>query len=378
MALVFYPETGGEEKRIRDRVRAIAEQHLRPYALEDDSKCRFRREAFEAFAREGLASVVTPKAYGGLELPYACYYTAMSEIARASMSMAVTVGVNNLPQGALLAYGTEEQKKKYITPLCNGEAIGAFSLSEPGSGSDAAGLRTQAVKKGDGYVLNGTKCWCSTAGYADLYLVMARTAEDKTGGISAFIVEKDISGLRFGKQESKLGLKASPLGELIFEDCFVPLSQRVGLEGQGLGVALSQLDSGRIVIAAVGIGLAEEALNRLWKAFADHTPGATDKNLFAEFYARLQALKSLLQVAASAKDNNGPVTTVAAQLKLLASDLAMEVTSHAVSAMGPRGTLVQNEMERLFRDAKALQIVEGTNQIQKLVLVREMDKAFKK
>ncbi|MEZ4750566.1 MAG: acyl-CoA dehydrogenase family protein [Bdellovibrionota bacterium] len=377
MALLFYPETAGDEKRIQDRVRAIAEKHLRPFAIEDDQQCRFRRNAFEALAVEGLASVVTPKAYGGLGLPYACYYTAMSEIARASMSMAVTVGVNNLPQGALLAYGSEEQKKKYIPPLCNGKAIGAFSLSEPGSGSDAASLRTQAVAKADGYVLNGTKCWCSTAGYADLYLVMARTAEHKTGGITAFIVAKDTPGLRFGKQESKLGLAASPLGELIFEDCFVPTAQRIGGEGQGLGVALSQLDSGRIVIAAVSIGLAEEALNRLWGSLQNFTPDGTDKNLFAEFYARLQALKSLLQVAARGKDEGTPVTTLAAQLKLLASDLAMEVTSHALSALGPQGVCVKSEMERLFRDAKALQIVEGTNQIQKLVLVREMDKAFK-
>ncbi|MCB0405323.1 MAG: acyl-CoA dehydrogenase family protein [Bdellovibrionales bacterium] len=377
MALLFYPEAVGEERRIRDRVRSLAAQHLRPFALEDDALCRFRREAFEAFASEGLASVVTPKTYGGLGLPYACYYMAMSEIARASMSMAVTVGVNNLPQGALLAYANEDQKKKYIPPLCNGKAIGAFSLSEPGSGSDAASLRTKAEAKAGGYVLNGTKCWCSTAGHADLYLVMARTAEHKTGGISAFIVDKDTPGLRFGKQESKLGLAASPLGELIFEDCFIPTSQRIGGEGQGLGVALSQLDAGRIVIAAVGIGLAEETLNRLWANFSALTPEATDKNQFAEFYARLQALKSLLHVAADAKDRNTPTTTLAAQLKLLSSDLAMEVTTHAVSALGPRGVLVQNEMERLFRDAKALQIVEGTNQIQKLVLVREMDKAFK-
>lgn len=375
---VFFPEATGDEASFRKKAREFADGQIRPTAQADEAAHRFRREIFEGMANAGLTNVGMPKELGGQGASARTYYAVIEELARASASYAITVGVTNLVQGGILKFGNAEQKEIYLKPLLQGKWLGAFSLSEPGAGSDAAALQTKAVKVDKGYRITGSKSWCSNGGLADLYLLMARTSADGPKGISAFLVRKDTPGFRIGKQEKKLGLWASTLTELIFEDCFIPEDQMLGKPGEGLQVALSQLDAGRISIASVGSGLAEEALRLVWALAGagrfDFQDGV--KSQFAGHYASLQALKALLALAAEEKDRGTRVSALASQAKLLGSDLAMQVTSDAITAVGPLGAQVHTGLERLFRDAKALQIVEGTNQIQRLVLARELDKLF--
>jgi alkylation response protein AidB-like acyl-CoA dehydrogenase len=284
-------------------------------------------------------------------------------------------------QAAVLGYGNEEQKKRYLPELVTGKFLGAFSLSESGSGSDASSLRTSAKRVSGGYEINGTKLWCSNGCDADLFLVMARTGEPGPKGISAFLITKDLQGFRIGKKEKKLGLRASSLTELIFENCVVPEANRLGIEGEGFTIALSQLDAGRIGIAATALGLAQQSLESIWsqgthsKAFEW---GHGTKGLWAKHYASLQAVFSLLLLTAQEKEKGNQVTALASQCKLLASDLAMQMTSLAVETAGPEGVSADSALARMMRDAKALQIVEGTSQIQQLVLSREIDKMVMK
>lgn len=375
MALIFYPEPTGDEQKIRGLAREFTDAHLRPFAIEDDEKCRFRREAFDEAAKRGLTSLLVPKHFGGQGLSARTYYGCLEEIARGSLSMAVTLGVTNLVQGALISLGSDRQKKDYLPRLASGEWLGAFSLSEAGAGSDAASLRTVAKKVDGGYRVTGTKMWCSNGGYADLYLLMARTGEHKTRGVSSFLVRKGQAGFRIGKQENKLGLRASSLAELIFEDCFVKEEDRVGQEGDGLAVALSQLDGGRITIGTIGIGAAIEAIERVWRHHEKHpTPTSEGVRLgLAGYFAEIAAVRALITAAALAKDEGRTLTALAAQAKLLGSDIAMKVASDAVEWMGEKGYTRAGEVERILRDVKALQIVEGTNQIQRVVLARQME-----
>ncbi len=376
MALHFFPEPSDDERLARERARAYADRRLRPTAIEDDEKSHFRRELFDELCREGLHCFAVGKEYGGGGLTPAVQYAAIEEMARASSASAVSVGVTNLIMGALSAFGSPEQKEKYLKPLVQGKWLGAFSLSEPSAGSDAASLRCSARPVAGGYEINGNKTWCSNAGHADLYLLMARTGESRTAGITAFVVPKDAKGFRVGKQEKKLGLRASSLAELVFENCFIPSSQRLGQEGEGLKVALSQLDAGRITIGVVGVALATEALNRAW-AWAKKNPFDEGvRQQLAYRYAETQAVKNLVSVAARLRAENKRITLLASQVKLLGSDLAVRTTSDVISAMGPEGVRRENEVERLLRDAKSLQIVEGTNQIQTMVIAREMDGMF--
>lgn len=375
--LSYSPPPTPEEADVRERATRVASKALRPFNLEDDAKARFRRDAFVAFAKEGLASIPTPKAHGGMGLSARCYYAGIEEIARASLSMTVTIAVNHLPQGALVAFGTDEQRREFLPPLTDGRWMGAFSLSEPQAGSDAAALRLSARKRDGGYLFNGTKCWCSSAGEADLYLVMARTGEDPHKGITAFLVRSNADGFHPGKREKKLGLRSSPLGELVFENCFIPDAWRIGQEGDGLKVALSQLDGGRVVIGAASVGVAREALDLAarhhYGRLAQNLPVVPGADLWiAEQYASIQAARLMIFEAARLKDEGKSITAFAAQTKLFASDVAMRVTTGAVDCLGEAGAAPEAEVERLMRDAKALQIVEGTNQIQRLVLSRQM------
>ena len=377
--LAFLPEPLPDEKKIREKTRAFVDAEVRPKAIEDDEKGRFRREAFEKLSREKLHVVVVPKEHGGLGLSSRAYYAGLEELARGSLAIAVTVGVTNLVQAALIHFGSRGQKEKLLSRLVTGEWLGAFSLSEPGSGSDAAALRTTAKRVSGGYRVTGSKTWCSNGGQADLILLFARTAEPKAKGITAFLVPKGTPGFHAGKQEKKLGLRGSTLEELVFEDCFLEDSLRIGEEGQGLAVALSQLDTGRIAIGAVGIGAAREAIERVWKYHARRQQSGIPfpegvKLGLAGHFAETQACLALLGTAADLKDQGKPFTAIAAQVKLLGSDLAMRVTSDAVEWMEEAGYVRENEVERLMRDAKSLQIVEGTNQIQRVVLARELER----
>ncbi|MBI4405322.1 MAG: acyl-CoA dehydrogenase family protein [Deltaproteobacteria bacterium] len=373
----IYPQPTPQELAIRKRVRLVADQCLRPYVISDDENAFFRREAFNTLASQGLSSISLAKEYGGQGLSYRCYFASIEEMARVSLSMAVTVGVTNLVQGALVAFGNEKQKQTFLFPLAKGEYLGAFSLSEPHSGSDAAALKCQATCVEGGYLLNGIKQWCTSAGVADLYLVMARTGAHPIKGVSSFLVPKQSKGFRVGKQEDKMGLRASPLAELIFENCFVPGQNLLGEQGKGLTVAFAQLETGRLGVAAASIGIALSALERVWKLYK---AGKIESDLLegirlgvASHYASLQAVRALLGSAAELKDAKKPTVMLASSAKLLASELAMQITSDVVSWMGCYGLLKEFEVERLMRDAKCLQIVEGTSQIQQLVLAREME-----
>ncbi len=351
---------------------------LRSTAVNDDASSRYRSDVFKGLGQAGLLASYAPKEFGGSQLPFSVHYTVLEEISRASLSMTVVVGVNNLVQGAILAFGTDSQKKHYLPLLVRGEWLGAFSLSESGSGSDAAALSTSARRVDGGYRITGSKMWCSNAGHADLYLVMARTGESGPKGISAFLLEKGTPGLRFGKLENKMGLRGSTLAELLLEDCWVKDSARLGLEGEGFKVALSQLDVGRITIGTGGLGTAIEALSIYW---ARRLQGPSqfeqgDRDIFAGHFAEIQALKLMVDQAALLRESGARLSIIAAQVKLLGSDLAVRVSGDVISGLGWDGYVVGGSIERLLRDAKALQIVEGTNQIQRLVLSRELDRMY--
>jgi alkylation response protein AidB-like acyl-CoA dehydrogenase len=376
--LTFFPEPEAIEKDVRLKARAFAERTLRVTAIADDESGTFRREYFTEAGALGFAGMMVPAAYSGQGQTSHAFYSLQEELARGSAAFGVAAGVTNLPQGAILEFGSTEQKKKWLPPLAKGQWLGAFSLSEPQSGSDAAGLRLAAKKVAGGYRLNGTKLWCSNAGLADCYLVMARTGVERYKGVTAFVVLKDTPGFRVGKQEKKMGLRASTLAELIFEDAFVPESHRIGAEGQGFEVALTQLDSGRISIAAAGLGLAIESLERVWQYLLDRKKrgfevNEGDKILLADHYAMAQSIRLSIREAARLKDSGMRFSSMASQVKLLGSDLAVRTASDVVMLMGELGYTREAEVERLLRDAKALQIVEGTNQIQRTLLAREME-----
>lgn len=357
MPLHYFPHPTPEEKKWRELAREMSLKLIAPSIEHDDMNSRYPKEIFQAFGQKGLV---------GGEKQFRSYYASIDEIAQFSVSFAVVIGVSNITIGGLKKYANEAQKAKYLPPLLKGEWLGAFSLSEPGSGSDAASLQLQATKTKGGYLLNGTKCWCSNAGNADLYLVIARTGPDKTKGITSFLVHKDTPGFRIGKQEKKMGLKSSSLAELIFENCFIAEEDRLADEGKGFEVALSQLEGGRIGIASCGLGAATRAL----QIITDCRVKTSDR--MAEFYARLLAVKSLMSSATDLKDQGISEPVVASSLKLLATDLAMEVSSYALEFIPLEDTKQRIELERIFRDSKALQIVEGTNQIQKIIIARDM------
>lgn len=377
MALHFFPEPESDEIEIRRKTRQFADEEIRPTAISDDENCHFRVELFRKLGKLGLVGVSLPKEFGGAGQSYRCYYAALEEIGRASVALSVSTGVTNLVQGAIVKFGTDLQKKDYLPKLASADWLGAFSLSEPQSGSDAAALRCSAKRVEGGYVLNGNKVWCSNAGFADLYLIMTRTSPDRTKGITAFLVEKNAEGFRIGKQEKKLGLRASTLAELIFEDCFLPDAARIGAEGEGFKVALSQLDNGRIAIGTAGVAIAVEALERGMKFNGMQkragVPVVALGECLAEYYAQASALRTFVMQTAKLRDQGKTITVPASQIKLLGSELAVKVTNDVILGMGEAGVLRENEVERLLRDAKALQIVEGTNQVQRIVLAREME-----
>jgi alkylation response protein AidB-like acyl-CoA dehydrogenase len=381
--LRFLRQIKHDERQTREKTAAFVTEYVRPTVDEDDTKAVFRRELFDKVTQLGLHAYTQPTEWGGGGGSHRCYYAFLEELGRGSLSLSVSVGVTNLVQGAIAGFGTDAQKDEFLRPLTSGKYLGAFSLSEPQSGSDAAALRLPAKKEKGGYRINGNKIWCSNAGHADLYLVMARTGEHKSKGITSFLVPAKTQGLRIGKYEKKLGLRASTLAELIFEDCFIPDAQRLGEEGQGFQVALSQLDAGRISIAAAGIAAASEALETAWKYFAGKAtaeapfPEST-QHLFADYFARLLSVKALMGIAAIRRDKGHNMTVMASSLKLLTSELAVQVCHDAVHYMGYDGVRSGSGVERNLRDSKALQIVEGTNQIQRLVLARNLDEILKK
>lgn len=367
--------------QLQQMVRDYARNELLPHAARLDEQPRFPREALRGLAGLGLLGVTTPERYGGSGLGALAMVTALEEIAAADASVATIMAVTNgFPQSSLLGYGTEEQRQRWLPPLAKGEWIGAFCLSEPHAGSDAAALRTRADKVAGGYVLNGEKAWITSGRDADLYLVLARTDTDAgVRGLSCFIIERGSEGLIPGAAERKMGQLAAVTSTVTFSDCFVPEDQLIGEEGQGFVIAMSQLDAGRINIAAQSVGIARAA----FEAALDYSSnreafGRTIRDFqgvsfpLADMTVKLEAARLLTQRAAWLMDQGFRVTREAAMAKLYASEAAGFITDGAVQIHGGYGYSRDYPAERLYRDARVTRIYEGTSEIQRVVIGRQL------
>ncbi len=366
---------------MQQHVRDFARNEIAPLAADLDENPRFPWETLRAMGDLGLLGVGTPERYGGAGLDTLSYVVLLEEIAAADASHATIMSVTNgLPQGMLLAYGTEVQKDTYLPKLASGQWIGAFCLSEPHAGSDAVAMRTRATKTEGGYRLDGEKAWITSGGHAQLYLVMAKT--DPTAGargVTCFLVEKGAEGMRFGKPEAKMGQHAAITTSVTFENCFVPETHRLGPEGQGFVIAMASLDAGRIGIAAQAIGIARAA----FEAARDY---ANEREAFgvpirahqgvafklADMATELDAARLLTQRAAWLKDRGFRVTREASMAKLFASEAAARITHAAIQIHGGYGYSRDYPVERYARDARVTEIYEGTSEIQRVVIGRQI------
>jgi len=373
-----------EQLEIQQMAREFAEAEIAPHSEAWDRDAHFEPETIRRLGELGFLGMLIPEENGGLGLDTRTYLVALEEIARVDASVAVAMSVHNsLPTQMLLRWGTDEQKERYLKPMAQGELLGAFALSEPEAGSDAASLATQAVKDGDCWVLNGTKAWVSSGSHAGVIIAMARTdkPDDRRGarGISAFIVTPDMPGFKVGKKEDKMGLRASPTVQLVFEDLRVPAANLLGGEGMGFVYAMQSLDNGRLGISAQAVGIARAALEQSTAYAAERRQFGKPLKEFeaiqfklADMATRITAARALLYSAAAAKDRGEPITQFSSMSKLLASETAMWVTTQAIQIFGGYGYVKDYPVERYFRDAKATEIYEGTSEIQRIVIAREL------
>jgi butyryl-CoA dehydrogenase len=372
-----------EHEMIRKMVRDFARNEVAPTAAERDEEERFDRALFDQMAELGLTGIPWPEEYGGIGSDYLAYVIAVEELSRVCASTAVTLSAHTSLAGwPIFKFGTEEQKQKYLRPMAEGTKIGAYGLTEPGSGSDAGGMKTTAKRDGDHYILNGSKIFITNGGIADIYVVFALTdPESKQRGSSAFIVESDAPGFSVGKKESKLGIRSSPTTEIIFEDCRIPAENLLGEEGQGFKIAMQTLDGGRNGIAAQAVGIAQGALD----AAADYAkerhqfgkPIAAQQGIgfkLADMATGVEAARLLTYQAAWLESEGLPYGKESAMSKLFAGDTAMKVTTEAVQVFGGYGYTKDYPVERFMRDAKITQIYEGTQEIQRLVISRMLTK----
>jgi alkylation response protein AidB-like acyl-CoA dehydrogenase len=372
-----------EHKMIRDAAHDFAQKEIVPIAGEFDESGEFPRETVKKMGEMGLMGIEVPEEYGGAGMDTLSYVLALEEICKADAAHGVIMSVNNsLYCHGILKFGTEQQKKKYIPPVASGKAIGAYSLTEPMSGSDAAAMKSRATRGEGGYVLNGRKSWVTSGPVADYVVVFLVTnPEKKQKGISAFLVEAKTPGFICGKKEPKLGIRASATSELIFENCRVPMECRLGEEGDGFKIAMTVLDAGRIGIASQALGIAEAAYeaSRLYAAQREafgQPIGAFQGTGFklADMKTRIEASRLLIYNAAMAKEKSkrdgSRYTLEASMAKLFASETAMYVTHQALQIHGGMGYSKELPIERYFRDAKITEIYEGTSEIQRLVISR--------
>ncbi|MFF0454305.1 acyl-CoA dehydrogenase family protein [Nocardia africana] len=360
--------------------RDIADKALAPIVDEHERSESYPSGVFATLGEAGLLSLPYPQEWGGGGQPYEVYLQVLEEIAARWAAVAVAVSVHSLACHPLMAFGTEEQQRRWLPEMLGGTTIGAYSLSEPQAGSDAAAVACKAVPADGGYRLNGTKAWITHGGIADFYNVFARTGEGSRG-ISCFLVPKDLEGLSFGKPEEKMGLHAVPTTTAHYDDAYLPAERRIGAEGQGLQIALSALDSGRLGIAAVATGLAQAALdeavgyakerNTFGKKIIDHQGLGF---LLADMAAAVDSARATYLDAARRRDAGLPYSRQASVAKLVATDAAMKVTTDAVQVFGGYGYTRDFRVERYMREAKITQIFEGTNQIQRLVISRSLAK----
>ncbi|MCG8396372.1 acyl-CoA dehydrogenase [Bacillus atrophaeus] len=368
-----------EHEMIRKLVRDFAKNEVAPSAAERDEQERFDRGLFQEMADLGLTGIPWPEQYGGIGSDYLAYVIAVEELSKVCASTGVTLSAHTSLCGwPLYAYGTEEQKQTYLTPLALGEMIGAYGLTEAGSGSDAGGMKTIAERIGDDYLLNGSKIFITNGGAADIYIVFAVTdPEQRKKSVTAFIVEKGFEGFSIGKKEKKLGIRSSPTTEIIFEDCLVPAKNRLGEEGEGFKIAMSTLDGGRNGIAAQAVGIAQGALDAAIQYAKERKqfgkPVAEQQAIafkLADMATMIEASRLLTYQAAWLESSGLPYGKASAMSKLLAGDTAMKVTTEAVQIFGGYGYTKDYPVERYMRDAKITQIYEGTQEIQRLVISR--------
>jgi alkylation response protein AidB-like acyl-CoA dehydrogenase len=367
-----------EERAVRDTVRDWAQREVAPGAAQRDEEERYDRRLFERAGELGVTGLPYPERYGGAGMGTFAWVLAAEEVAAADMGMAVSLSVHILSQLCIFASGSDEQKERFLPPMTAGRELGAFALTEPGAGSDAASLSLSARRDGDAYLLNGTKIWITNAGEAARYVVFATVDRSKgKNGITAFVVEADTPGFRIGSKERKMGIRGTTGNEIVFEDARVRVDNRLGEEGDGLRVALSALGAGRIGIAAACTGLARSALElaaryalerrQFGRAIADQE---IIQAMLAEMAVQVDAARLLTWRAARMRDDGQPINSPSSMAKWYASDAAMRVTTDAVQIYGGAGYSRDNPVERLMRDAKGAQIYEGTNQIHRLIVAQ--------
>jgi butyryl-CoA dehydrogenase len=377
---------------IRDTVRQFMDAEVRPHVKEWEKTDFFPLEAIQKMGILGCCGMLTPEEWGGPGLDHISYVLMVEEVARVHTAMSTALSVtNSAVQPPLLAFGTEAQKTQYLRRLASGEILGAFCLTEPAAGSDAAGIQCTGTRgtaipggapgsDGDTYKLNGTKTWVTNGSDAGVYIVFVKTQPELAGkGITAFLVEPTFPGFTIGRHEDKMGQRSSPSVELIFNDCIVPAANRLGEEGQGLKIALSALDGGRIGIAAQAVGLAQGALDeslkyaRTRKAFGK--PIAEQQAIqwmLADMHTEIEAARVLLYQAAFLKDSGAKMGSASSRAKLYASEMVNRVAAKAVQIHGSQGYSRESEVERMYRDARVLTIYEGTSEIQRTIIARDL------
>lgn len=366
-----------EQELVRQMVREFAVNEVKPIAAEIDETERFPMENVKKMGELGMMGIPFPKELGGAGGDVLSYIISVEELSKVCGTTGVILSAHtSLCASLIYENGTPAQKEKYLVPLAKGEKIGAFGLTEPGAGTDAAGQQTTAVLDGDNYILNGSKIFITNGGVADTFIVFAMSDKSQgTRGISAFIVEKGFPGFSIGKKEDKLGIRASSTTELIFENCIVPKENLIGKEGKGFGIAMKTLDGGRIGIAAQALGIAEGAYEETIKYMKERKQFGRSLSAFqglqwmiAEMETKIEAAKLLVYKAAWLKQNKLPYSVDAAKAKLFAAEVAMDVTTKAVQLHGGYGYTKEYPVERMMRDAKITEIYEGTSEVQKMVI----------
>ena len=366
-----------EQELVRQMVRDFAVNEVKPIAAEIDVTERFPMENVKKMGELGVMGIPFSTEFGGAGGDVLSYIIAVEELSKVCATTGVILSAHTSLCASLInENGTPAQKEKYLRNLCTGNKIGAFGLTEPGAGTDAAGQQTTAVLDGDNYILNGSKIFITNGGVADTFIIFAMTDKSKgTKGISAFIVEKGFQGFSIGKKEDKLGIRASSTTELIFENCIVPKENLISKEGKGFGIAMKTLDGGRIGIAAQALGIAEGALEEAIKYMKERKQFGRPISAFqglqwmvAEMSTKIEAARFLVYKAAWLKENKQPYSVDAARAKLYAAEVAMDVTTKAVQLFGGYGYTKEYPIERMMRDAKITEIYEGTSEVQKMVI----------
>ena len=366
-----------EQLQIQKMVKEFSVKELEPSVLERDEDSIFDRDLYDKMAAQGFTGICFEEKYGGAEMDYLSYILAIEEMSKVDDGMAISMSATvSLAATPIYDFGTEEQKEKFLVPLAEGAKMGAFGLTEPNAGTDAGSQQATAVLDGDEYVLNGSKIFITNGGEADIYVIIAITDKARGArGISAFIVEKGTSGFSIGAKENKMGIRTSITTELIFQDCRIPVANRLGKEGDGFKVAMKTLDGGRIGVAAQALGIATAALDHSIRYSKERqqfgkpiSANQAVSFMLADMAMKIDAARFLVYRAAWCKQNNLPFAKEAAMAKCFASDVAMEVTTNAVQVYGGYGYSKEYPVERLMRNAKITQIYEGTNQVQRMVI----------